>query len=319
MSIPFLEWTDENQVDQRQPVIDKIFIGRGCKGLTQERCLLVQDAVVSRDHAVISRNGAVLELIDMGKNGTWLNEVRLTPGSLVELKDGDTIVIGSMNIRVSYPEADLPGELSVGWDDATTITPTLTSVTHLVADVRGFSTLAQAYDSNRAYTLMNEIIRIFSQIIHDFKGTIKDYAGDAVFAFWPHAGTADSGLALLACQAALEQAKAIERMRIETLEASRGASPVRMGWGITTGSATISHYGDRSSDLAVVGDATNLAFRLSGLANKLLPAEIIICEKTAGLVKDLLPVEDLGLVHTKGRIGQEHVFTVRAASQASTE
>ena len=310
MPIPFLEWTDENQVEHRQPVIDKIFIGRGCKGLTGERCLLVQDAVVSRDHAVISRNGATLEVIDMGKNGTWLNHVRLTPGGVVALKDGDSLVIGSMTIRVSYPETTSPSEPSDQWEDATTITPTLTSVTHMVADVRGFSTLAQAHDSNRAYTIMNAIVRAFSQIIFDFKGTLKDYAGDAVFAFWPHTGTADGKPALLACQAALEQTKAIEGMRLKTFEDGWCTPPIRMGWGISTGSATISHYGDRANDIAVVGDATNLAFRLSGLANKSLPAEIIVCNQTADMVKSVLPLQDLGFVNTKGRIGQEHVFGI---------
>ncbi len=309
MSTAFLEWTDENRIEHRQPVIDKIFIGRGCKGMTQERCVLVQDAAVSRDHVVISRNGTHLEMIDLSKNGTWLNNVRLTPGALVALKDNDAILIGSMTIRVSYPETDSPGASPVQWNDATTITPTLTPVTHLVADVRNFSTLAQAYDSNRAYAIMNEIIRVFSRIIHRFKGTIKDYAGDAVFAFWPHTDTADGKPALLACQAAIEQARAIERMRSKPHKGS-GPSPVRMGWGISTGNATISHYGDRSTDLAVVGDATNLAFRLSNLANKSLPADIVICKTTADFIKNVLPVEDLGLVQTKGRVGKEHVFAI---------
>lgn len=314
MPIPFLEWADEDRIEHRQPVIDKIFIGRGCKGLTRERCLLVQDAVVSRDHAVISRNGAVLEMIDLSKNGTWLNDVRLTPGALVHLKDNDTILIGDMSIRVSYPETESQGDSGSDWNDATTITPTLTAVTHLVADVRNFSTLTQAYDSNRAYAIMNEIIRDFSRIIHRFKGTIKDYAGDAVFAFWPHTGQASSRTALLACKAAQEQAKAIDRMRSEAAIHGSDIPPVRMGWGISTGSATISHYGDRSSDLAVVGDATNLAFRLSGLANKSLPADIVICRKTADMVKEMLPLKDLGLVQTKGRVGQEHVFGIGAGT-----
>lgn len=310
MTLPFLEWSDENRVKQRQPVIDKIFIGRGCKGLTRERCLLVQDAVVSRDHAVISRNGIALEMMDLSKNGTWLNDVRLTPGALVPLKHDDTIVIGNMTIRVSCSESDSPENAATVWDDATTVTPTLTAVTHLVADVRNFSTLTQAYDSHQAYAIMDRIIREFSRIVHRFKGTIKDYAGDAVFAFWPHAGEASGRTALLACQAAVEQAKAIEQMRLGDARKEVNGPAVRMGWGISTGSATISHYGDRSSDLAVVGDATNLAFRLSGLANKSLPADIVICRTTAEMVKEMLPLNELGHVHTKGRVGRERVFGI---------
>lgn len=310
MAIAYLEWIDQDGSKHRQPVIDKVFIGRGCKGLASDRCILVEEAAVSRDHAVVSWSGSSLEIVDMSRNGTWLNEVRMSPGALVQLKDGDKIRLGGMTIGVCCPQSASQKRAPVQWDESTTITPTQTWVTHVVADVRNFSTLTQAYDSQNAYSLMNEIIRSFSDIVRTFKGTIKDYAGDAVFAFWTHAAMPTAQQAMLACQAALAQANAIRRIHTDIRAETRMPDTIRMGWGIATGQVTISNYGDRSMDLAVVGDATNLAFRLSGLANKSLPAPIIICGRTAELVQERMTVKDLGLVRTKGRAGKEKVFAL---------
>ena len=70
----------------------------------------------------------------------------------------------------------------------------------------------------------------------------------------------------------------------------------------------MSHYGSRVSDLALVGDCTNLAFRLSGIANKELDKKIILCAGTANLVRGNLAVDDLGEVSVRGRRGESHVF-----------
>lgn len=40
---------------------------------------------------------------------------------------------------------------------------------------------------------------------------------------------------------------------------------------------TMSHYGCRVTDLTLVGDSMNSAFRLSGIANKKLASEIVVC------------------------------------------
>jgi len=70
----------------------------------------------------------------------------------------------------------------------------------------------------------------------------------------------------------------------------------------------LSHYGMRAENLAVVGDSTNLAFRLAALANKELDSSIVLCASTARLVGPYLGVRSLGAVATKGREGLEDVF-----------
>jgi len=62
--------------------------------------------------------------------------------------------------------------------------------------------------------------------------------------------------------------------------------------------------------MAIIGNCINLAFRLSGLANKELPEKTVICSQTAGLVQNVLPVSDLGKISIRGRKGSEHLFAI---------
>jgi class 3 adenylate cyclase len=190
------------------------------------------------------------------------------------------------------------------------VTPTEVVVTNVVADVREFSAFSQAHASSDVYALMKEIFDAFNTIIYKFKGTIKDYAGDAVYAFWDHHVEPIKKQAVLACQAAIEQTQTIDQIRANLSGKNIAADNLQMGWGITTGKVTLSHYGSRAADLALVGDCTNLAFRLSGMANKDLSQKIVICSQTAKLVRDDLALKDLGSISIKGRKGKEHVFAL---------
>ena len=277
MPKPYLEWVDENQQTQYLEIVDKVFIGRSCKGVDPTKRILVQDAQISRDHAVVSRRAEHLQITDRSKNGTWVNGTRLAAGASSEIVDGDNIRVGEFTLRVCYPENVTDVKDAAILTDGTRVTSTEIMVTNVVADVRDFTTFSQDHASSDVYALMKEIFDKFSAIVYQFKGTIKDYAGDAVYAFWDHDLAADN---------------------------------LQMGWGITTGKVTMSHYGSRAADLALVGDCTNLAFRLSGLANKELSEKIVICSQTADLVGDDLALKDLGPVSIKGRTGKEHIFAL---------
>jgi class 3 adenylate cyclase len=308
MANPYLEWVDKETQTQRLEIVDKVFIGRSCKGVNPKKRLLVNHVQVSRDHAVISRGINDLQITDMSKNGTWINGTRMAAGSSAFLVDGDTVSLGDFSCQVNYPDNLTTAKDSPAFTDFTRVTPAEVVVTNLVADVREFTTFSQTNDSSDVYALMKEIFETFSTIITKFKGTIKDYAGDAVYAFWDHDIEPMATRAVLACQAAIEQTQTTEKIRAKLSAKNIAVDKLQMGWGITTGKVTLSHYGSRAADLALVGDCTNLAFRLSSLANKELPEKIVICSQTAKLVQNQLRIKDLGSIPIKGRAGQEQVF-----------
>ena len=310
MPKPYLEWVDENQHTQYLEIVDKVFIGRSCKGVDPQKRILVQDAQISRDHAVVSRRAEHLKITDRSKNGTWVNGIRLAAGASSDISDGDIIKVGEFTFRVCYPENVTDIKETDIFTDGTRVTPTEIMVTNVVADVRDFTTFSQDHASSDVYALMKEIFDKFSAIVYQFKGTIKDYAGDAVYAFWDHDLEPIKTQAVLACQAAIKQTQTVNDIRAQLIGKNLAAENLQMGWGITTGKVTLSHYGSRAADLALVGDCTNLAFRLSGMANKELSEKIVICSQTAALVGDELALKDLGSISIKGRTGQEHVFAL---------
>jgi len=310
MANPYLEWVDKDPQTQRMEIVDKVFIGRSCKGVDPKKRILVHHEQVSRDHAVISRGIKNLQITDMSKNGTWINGTRMAAGSSGYLVDGDTISLGDFSCQVYYPDDFTAVKDRPVFTDYTMVTPAEVVVTNLVADVREFTTFSQANASSDVYALMKEIFDTFSTIITKFKGTIKDYAGDAVYAFWDHNVEPIAAQAVLACQAAIEQTQTTEKIRSKLSEKNIAVDNLQMGWGITTGKVTLSHYGSRAADLALVGDCTNLAFRLSALANKELSEKIVICSQTANLVQNQLSIKDLGSIPIKGRKGREQVFAL---------
>ena len=314
MPKPYLEWIDENRQTRHLEIVDKVFIGRSCKGVDPQKRILVQNAQVSRDHAVISRRAEHLQITDRSKNGIWVNGTRLAAGASSKLVDGDNISLGEFSLRVFCPENVTHVTDPAILTDGTRVTPTEIMVTNVVADVREFTTFSQAHASSDVYALMKEIFDTFSAIVYNYKGTIKDYAGDAVYAFWDHAVEPISKQAVLACQAAIQQTQTINDIRSKLSGQNITADNLQMGWGVTTGRVTMSHYGSRAADLALVGDCTNLAFRLSGLANKELSEKIVICSQTAELIRNELKIKDLGAVAIKGRTGKEHVFGLNLKS-----
>ena len=312
MPEPVLEWTNDAGEPFSLTVVDRVFIGRSCKGIDKAKRIIVADPQVSREHAVITWSGATLSIIDMSKNGTWVNDVRLTAGVSTALTDNDAIRVGNRLIRVKWPEK-VRTETEEGLEASSTrIVPIGMTITSLVADMRGFTGMTQREPSSAVYALLRDIFDALSTIIYECKGTIVDYAGDAVYAFWDHSLFRGKDQACGACDTAMKQREAIRTMK--SSEASRAFPPsqsLKMGWGITTGRVTMAHYGGRAADLALVGDSTNLAFRLSGMANKDLPCEILVCSQTADLIRGKFEPIDLGAVPIRGRSGKEHLFGIK--------
>lgn len=106
MSNPYLEWIDENQQMRQLEIIDRVFIGRVCQGIDETRRIIINHPAVSRDHAEINLTGSHLQIRDLSKNGTWVNDVRLAAGSTKSLEHGDAVCLGET--------PDLP-EVSRAW------------------------------------------------------------------------------------------------------------------------------------------------------------------------------------------------------------
>lgn len=300
-----LQWQDAQGERRELEVLDKAFVGRTCAGVDPSRAIVLNDPNVSRDHLVIVRTAHGTTVRDMSRNGTWVNGVRMTQGAERPLENGDVIRLGQVELTVTI---DSPQDAELAEDDAdqtmtswTTVSPVYQHVTNLVADLRGFTSLSETIGSEQMYAVMNSVFKTFSDLVVAHRGTIKDYAGDAIYAFWEHGLLPNPEKARLACTAALAQLAALPQIAAELAVSIPEASQLRVGWGVTTGMVTVSQYGSRAADLAVLGDSTNLAFRISGLANKDLPAPIVVDEQTKALIDGGYQLASLGQHAIKGK------------------
>lgn len=170
-------------------------------------------------------------------------------------------------------------------------------MTVLFSDVRGFTTISEGLDPEELTQLMNELLTPMTGIIHEYRGTIDKYMGDAIMAFWG-APLRDENHAKNAMLAGLAMIEKIE----ENAEyyASKGWPPIRMGVGLNTGPMNVGNMGSEfRMAYTVLGDAVNLGSRLEGLT-KQYGVDIMVSEYTKAEVPDFF-YRKLDVVRVKGK------------------
>lgn len=170
-------------------------------------------------------------------------------------------------------------------------------MTVLFSDVRGFTSISEQLDPKQLTLLMNEFLTPMTKIIHEHRGTIDKYMGDAIMAFWG-APLHDSKHAEQALNAALAMSAAT--VKLNEKFAAHGWPAIKMGFGLNTGSMVVGNMGSSfRMAYTVMGDAVNLGSRIEGLT-KNYGVDIIVSEFVKDQVPDLL-YRELDIVRVKGK------------------
>ncbi|MGR8921734.1 MAG: CHASE2 domain-containing protein [Gammaproteobacteria bacterium] len=170
-------------------------------------------------------------------------------------------------------------------------------LTVLFSDVRGFTTISEGLSPSDLSELMNLFLTPMTRIIHDSRGTIDKYMGDAIMAFWG-APLPDQEHARHALLAAIEMIKSLEKINVEFAE--RGWPEIRIGVGLNTGMMNVGNMGSEfRMAYTVMGDAVNLGSRLEGLT-KNYGVNIICSETTVAAVPEFA-YRELDRVRVKGK------------------
>ncbi len=167
----------------------------------------------------------------------------------------------------------------------------------LFTDVRGFTTISEALDAKELTQLMNEFLTPVTRVIHEHRGTIDKYMGDAVMAFWgaPLEDDEHARHAVLAGLALIEKTGELS----EQFKA-RGWPPIAVGVGISSGEMNVGNMGSEfRMAYTVMGDAVNLGSRIEGLT-KHYSVQLIVSEETRRRVPDMA-FRELDLVRVKGK------------------
>ena len=167
----------------------------------------------------------------------------------------------------------------------------------LFSDVRGFTTISESLEPKELTDYINAFLTPITKVIHDNRGTIDKYMGDAVMAFWG-APLEDDQHALHALNAAIG---IVERMKSLREEFSEKHWPeIYVGVGVNTGYMNVGNKGSEFRvDYTILGDAVNLGSRLEGLT-KIYGVDIITSEYTRHAVPEY-EYRELDKVRVKGK------------------
>ena len=277
---------------------DRLEIGRYKEGRDATGVLLVEDPTVSSRHCVITQdeNGRCW-VRDVSRNGTRLDGRRLSPNLRTEVKVGQVVSVaeGAGFRLVGQPpvsdELERPISATVGLSN-----PTL--VTVLVGDIRDYTVLVQEAPSGQ---LQESVGRVFGRLereVVELGGTLKEFQGDALFAFWEQGP--DGNPAVEACAAALGLHRLAGELGEDPETWSLSDHPLRLDWALATGPVVISGHGsDGALGLSMVGESVVLAFRIEKFADDSTGA-IIACPQTREMARKRFKFKNLGTRTAKG-------------------
>jgi len=185
--------------------------------------------------------------------------------------------------------------------------PTTCEVTTLVGDIGGYTRLVQTHPAPEVQEAVCGIFARLERRVADLGGTVKEFQGDAIFAFW-EPGEEDHAMA--ACRAALDlDLLARELGRDAETWPIRGF-PLRMEWALATGSVVMHSFGgDHRSGLALVGEPVVLAYRLEKLAGE-DTGSILASEATRARAAAAFAFREVGWRHLPGFEDAHRVFAL---------
>jgi class 3 adenylate cyclase/CHASE2 domain-containing sensor protein len=183
------------------------------------------------------------------------------------------------------------------------------TVSVLMSDVRGFTTLSEQLPAIAVSEIMNEYFAAMVDVIMSHRGMVSDFIGDGILAVFG-APLDDPDHAWHAVQSALGMQAAL--CRLNTKWEAEGRPTLAMGVAVNTGEAFAGNMGSpRKKKYAVLGDTVNTTARIEGL-NRDLGTEILIGAGTLALVKDRVRVRDRGEVKVKGKTRAVAIFEVES-------
>ncbi len=169
-------------------------------------------------------------------------------------------------------------------------------VTILLADLRGFTSIAANYPGGTVISLLNRCLAQMSEVVFRHHGTIDKFMGDSIMVLFGASGAGEDDVKnALAC--AVDMQRAMDALNTE--HRGQGMPEFYLGIGINTGTVMAGTIGsDLYSEYTVIGDSVNLASRIEAFS---LRGQILISPTTYDRCQDFVQTSDPVDVHVKGK------------------
>src|SRR5438105_9643232 len=172
----------------------------------------------------------------------------------------------------------------------------LRPVTVLFADIVGSTALGERLAPDEVKALVGEVVTRMSRAVEEFGGTVQAYQGDGICAYFgvPSAHADDPERAARAALRILELVHA----QAADIRAAWDIDRFNVRVGVNGGQTAVGPVGAGQPQAVALGDTTNVAARLEGLAET---GTILVGEATARQLERRFVLEERGAVTVKGR------------------
>jgi class 3 adenylate cyclase len=161
----------------------------------------------------------------------------------------------------------------------------LREITLLVSDLRGFTSMSSRMAPHEVIEVINGYLEHMIDIIARFGGTVDEFQGDGILAFFGAPIEVEDGPErAVAC--AIEMQKAMEA--VNAGQRRRGLPELLMGIGVNTGEVIVGNIGsEKRTKYGAIGTTINTAYRIE---SNTVGAQILISPSTYGYVKDIVEI-----------------------------
>ena len=167
-------------------------------------------------------------------------------------------------------------------------------MTVLFSDIRGFSDITDALESEEITLLLNNYLSEMIKLIHRHEGTLDKIIGDGIMVFFGDPVSIPDH-AKRAVLLAIDMQKKTDQLKDEWLSYGHD---LNIGIGINTGYMTVGNIGSEfHRNYTVIGNQVNVAARLESKAK---PEEILISQRTYSKAKGIATFEEAGTFNLKG-------------------
>lgn len=186
----------------------------------------------------------------------------------------------------------------------------LRTVSILLADLRGFSSLSDRLPPDRVVRLINHYLGAMTEVIYAHGGTIDEFIGDAILViFGAPLSQPDHAARAVRCALAMQLAMT----QVNTWNRAQALPAIEMGIGVHSGDVVVGNIGsDKRQKYGVVGSAVNLTARIE---SHTVGGQVLVSADTAALSGPQLRVQQELSVHPKGAAQPIRILDVRGYAE----
>ncbi|MBT3435465.1 MAG: adenylate/guanylate cyclase domain-containing protein [Nitrospinaceae bacterium] len=181
----------------------------------------------------------------------------------------------------------------------------LREITLLVSDLRGFTAMSSNMKPHEVIEVMNNYLSHMIDIITRFGGTVDEFQGDGILAFFGAPIKIEKGPdRAVACAIEMQKAMGV----VNEDQRRRNLPELQMGIGINTGEVIVGNLGsEKRTKYSAIGTTINTAYRIESYT---IGAQILISSSTHAYIKDIVYVNGTIDVQFKGLEEPLSVFDV---------